>query len=226
MTFFKGPCILADSRACIPMWLTSSNVDMTLVCLDMGPSIANRWWEKLWIFFFFFTPGKWLRFSKRKDGNFNKYFISEHWWNNDVFLVQMNFDRFWRNQLPSGWKAAQINSTGTACYHMFVTPSSPTFLKAGTIANKRTCCMSPQDSPTCPCITGVVKILTAWRQPNFAGLSGTLHCEYTGLVLPIFPFLMKGFRIECAHLYIVKSIFLWKWGQGIVPLKQFTRTRA
>ena len=55
MTFFKGPCILADSRACIPMWLTSSNVDTTLVCLDMGPSIANRWWEKLWIFFFFFS---------------------------------------------------------------------------------------------------------------------------------------------------------------------------
>lgn len=43
---------------------------------------------------------------------------------------------------------------------------------------------------------------------------------------PHLSFFDERVCIECAHLYIVKSIFLWKWGQGIVPLKQFTRTRA
>lgn len=58
---------------------------------------------------------------------------------------------------------------GTALCPIYITPFSPTFLKAVTIGNKRTCCISPHDSPTCLCITGVVRvspIFTALRQPK------------------------------------------------------------
>lgn len=99
MTFFKGPCILADSRACIPMWLTSSNVDMTLVCLDMGPSIANRWWEKLWIFFFFSLQGSDSDFQSAK----MEILIN---------ILYLNID----GTMMSSWsKGTSTDSGGTSC---------------------------------------------------------------------------------------------------------------
>lgn len=74
MTFFKGPCILAGSHVHIPRWLTSVWTQPQF-SVDVGPwpSIANRWWEELWIFFHSREVTHPFRVKRQKF--FNKYFI-------------------------------------------------------------------------------------------------------------------------------------------------------